>query len=122
MKSTQYFNLLSWCWQQMSADRSEKVMVVCDEAWLLINPDVPQAMSYLRDTEKRARKYSGALAVATQNVVDFLDPKVKLYWIYRLQSLFSAVRAMTLKQYRHYTILPMHKESLLPQAIVQSAL
>ena len=48
MKSTQYFNLLSWCWQQMSADRSEKVMVVCDEAWLLINPDVPQAMSYLR--------------------------------------------------------------------------
>ena len=79
MKSTQYFNLLSWCWQQMSADRSEKVMVVCDEAWLLINPDVPQAMSYLRDTEKRARKYSGALAVATQNVVDFLDPKVKLY-------------------------------------------
>lgn len=79
MKSTQYFNLLSWCWQQMSADRSEKVMVVCDEAWLLINPDVPQAMSYLRDTEKRARKYSGALAVATQNVVDFLDQKVKLY-------------------------------------------
>ncbi len=79
MKSTQYFNLLSWCWQQMSRDREEKVMVVCDEAWLLINPDVPQAMSYLRDTEKRARKYMGSLVVATQNVVDFLDPKVKMY-------------------------------------------
>ena len=79
MKSTQYFNLLSWCWQQMSADREEKVMVVCDEAWLLINPDVPQSMSYLRDTVKRARKYTGSLVVSTQNVVDFLDTKVKMY-------------------------------------------
>lgn len=79
MKQTQYFNLLSWCWQQMAADRSERVMIVCDEAWLLINPKVPQSMEYLRDTEKRARKYEGSLVVATQNVVDFLDNKVKMY-------------------------------------------
>ncbi|MBP3923197.1 MAG: DUF87 domain-containing protein [Ruminiclostridium sp.] len=79
MKQTQYFNLLSWCWQQMAMDRDEKVMIVCDEAWLLINPKVPQSMEYLRDTEKRARKYNGSLVVSTQNVLDFLGDTVKMY-------------------------------------------
>ena len=31
VKRTQYFNLLSWCWQQMSANREERVMLFADE-------------------------------------------------------------------------------------------
>lgn len=79
IKRTQYFNLLTWCWEQMSRDRSEKVMLICDECYLLIDPKVPQSLIYLRNVMKRARKYEGALAIVSHSVIDFLDPSVKQY-------------------------------------------
>lgn len=78
IKRTQYFNLLTWCWQQMSADRSEPVLLICDEAYLMIDPNVPQSLVFLRNVEKRARKYSG-IAIISHSVEDFLDPKIKMY-------------------------------------------
>ena len=30
IKRTQYFNLLTWCWEQMSNNRGERVLLVCD--------------------------------------------------------------------------------------------
>ena len=79
IKRTQYFNLLAWCWEQISRDRSEKVMLICDECYLLIDPKVPQSLIYLRNVMKRARKYEGALAIVSHSVIDFLDPSVKQY-------------------------------------------
>ena len=79
VKRTQYFNLLSWCWQQMSEDRDKKVMLFADEAYLMIDPQVPQALSFIRNVEKRARKYESAIAVISHSVVDFLDPAIKRY-------------------------------------------
>ena len=55
MKRTQYFNLLTYCWEQMSHDRSEKVMLICDEAYLMIDHEVPQSLIYLRNVMKRGR-------------------------------------------------------------------
>lgn len=79
VKRTQYFNLLSWCWQQMSDDREERVMLFADEAYLMIDPNVPQALSFIRNVEKRARKYESAIAIISHSVVDFLDPSIKMY-------------------------------------------
>ncbi|MBF8982595.1 hypothetical protein IZY60_03490 [Lutibacter sp. B2] len=79
IKRTQYFNLLTWCWQQMSADRNEPVLLICDEAYLMIDPNVPQSLVFLRNVEKRARKYEAGVAIISHSIVDFLDPKIKMY-------------------------------------------
>jgi len=79
IKRTQYFNLLTWCWQQMSADRTEPVLLICDEAYLMIDPNVPQSLIFLRNVEKRARKYEAGIAIISHSVVDFLDPRIKMY-------------------------------------------
>jgi hypothetical protein len=79
IKRTQYFNLLTWCWQQMSQDRIEPVLLICDEAYLMIDPNVPQSLVFLRNVEKRSRKYEAGIAIISHSVVDFLDPRIKMY-------------------------------------------
>lgn len=79
IKRTQYFNLLTWCWQQMSKDRNERVLLICDEAYLMIDPNVPQSLVFLRNVEKRARKYEAGIVIISHSVVDFLDPQIKMY-------------------------------------------
>ena len=79
IKRTQYFNLLTWCWQQMSQDRTEPVLLICDEAYLMIDPNVPQSLVFLRNVEKRSRKYEAGIAIISHSVVDFLDPRIKMY-------------------------------------------
>ncbi len=79
IKRTQYFNILTWCWQEMSMDRTEPVLLICDESYLMIDPNVPQSLVFLRNVEKRARKYEAGVAIISHSVVDFLDPKIKLY-------------------------------------------
>jgi hypothetical protein len=63
----------------MSKNRAEKVLLVCDEAYLLVDPNVPQSLIFLRNVAKRARKYEAGLMIISHSVVDFLDPAVKLY-------------------------------------------
>lgn len=79
IKRTQYFNLLSWAWNEISRNRNERVILVCDEAYLLVDPEIPQSLIFLRNAMKRARKYEAAIWVITQNVVDFLGDTVKTY-------------------------------------------
>ena len=78
-KRTQYFNLLTWCWHQISRDREERALLGVDEAYLMVDPEVPQALSYLRNASKRVRKYNAGLMVITHSVVDFLDEPVKRF-------------------------------------------
>jgi type IV secretory pathway VirB4 component len=79
IKKTQYYNILTWAWEQMSRNRNEKVLLVCDEAYLLVDPNVPQSLIFLRNVAKRARKYEAGLIIISHSVVDFLDPAVKMY-------------------------------------------
>ena len=79
VKKAQYYNLLTWMWQRMSRDRKEKAMLFADEAYLLIDPHVPQSSIYMRNMMKRARKYEAGLGVIFQSVVDVLDPSIKMY-------------------------------------------
>jgi hypothetical protein len=46
-------NLLSWCWEQMSKDRTERVLLISDECYLMIDPNVPLNLVFLRNVEKR---------------------------------------------------------------------
>jgi len=79
IRRTQYYNLLTWCWQQITHDRTEKILLFIDEAYLLIDPEIIESLLYLRNIAKRCRKYMGGIIVASQSIVDFSDPKVKLY-------------------------------------------
>jgi len=79
IKSTQYYEVLQWCWDQMTKDREERVLLICDEAYLMIDHRVPQSLIFLRNCVKRDRKYEAAIAIISHSVVDFLDPSVKMY-------------------------------------------
>lgn len=79
IKKTQYYNILSWVWERMSRDREERILLFCDEAYLMIDPKVPQSLAFLRNIEKRDRKYEAGLWVISHSVVDFLDPQVKMF-------------------------------------------
>lgn len=79
VKRAQYFLLQTWAWNIMSRDRTEKVLLACDEAYLQIDPEVPQSLVFLRNVAKRDRKYEAGLMIISHSVVDFLDPKVKMY-------------------------------------------
>lgn len=79
IKCAQYFLLNSWIWKEMSQDRNERVLLFKDEAYLEIDPDIPQTIGYLRNMSKRARKYESGIVVISQTVVDFLDPSVKKF-------------------------------------------
>lgn len=79
LMKTQYFNILTWAWEQMSRDRMERVLLVCDEAYLMIDTRVPQSLVFLRNCAKRARKYEAGLMIISHSVVDFLDPSIKMY-------------------------------------------
>ena len=54
-------------------------MLICDEAYLLIDPEVPQSLIFLRNVAKRCRKYEGSLVIISHSIVDFLEPSVKMY-------------------------------------------
>ncbi|WKV09436.1 ATP-binding protein [Thermoanaerobacterium sp. CMT5567-10] len=79
VKRAQYFNVLSFAWNIIERDRKERTILVVDEAWMLVDPQTPQAIAFLRDTSKRIRKYNGSLVVISQNIIDFLAPEVQRY-------------------------------------------
>ena len=76
---TEYLMLTTWMWREISRDRKEKVIGIFDEAYLLIDKNVPQTLAFLRNGAKRCRKYEGAFVIITHSVIDFLDPSVKMY-------------------------------------------
>lgn len=79
IRRAQFFNVLGWAWNEVSKNRDEKVILATDETYLLIDPEIPQALQFLRNTSKRIRKYEGGLMVITHNLIDFLDPAVRRY-------------------------------------------
>ncbi|MHB1127967.1 MAG: TraG/VirB4 family ATPase, partial [Bacillota bacterium] len=78
VRRAQYFNILGYAWDMVREGRASgrRTVLVVDEAWLLADPQTPQALGFLRDLSKRIRKYQGSLVVITQNVVDFLAPEL----------------------------------------------
>lgn len=79
IKSCQYLNMLRYCEDMAFRNREEKGYVVCDEAYLLIDKKVPQAIEFMRNFSKRCRKYQCGLITISQNILDFLGDEIKQY-------------------------------------------
>lgn len=79
VKRAQFYNLTMWAWQQMSQERTEKVIFGVDEGYLFVDPDYPDLMKFFRNISKRARKYEGSLMWITHSVEDMLDEAVKRF-------------------------------------------
>lgn len=79
VKRAQYYNLLTLCWELTSADRNEPVFLLCDEGYIMLDPDIPQAAMFVRNYAKRCRKYEGMLGFVVQSVVDILNDNIRRY-------------------------------------------
>ena len=76
---TQFFNILSWCWNEISKNRNEQVILVCDESHLLIDPNNKDGIDFLKRTSKRIRKYNGSLWTISQNLADYCSAGLERY-------------------------------------------
>lgn len=79
VKSAQYFNILRWAWDEIVKNPEEKVLLICDEAYYMVDKNNPHSLAFMRNVAKGARKYEGAIAVISHSVVDFLDESIKQY-------------------------------------------
>ncbi len=69
------FNIMTYCWNRISL-RQEQVLFNVDELHLLMSRKNFTIAGYLRDFQKRARKYNAVIGSATQSLGDFLDPEM----------------------------------------------
>lgn len=76
---TQFFNVLSWCWNEISKNREEQVILVCDESHLLIDPHNPDGADFLKRCTKRCRKYNSAVWTISQNFIDYTADGLERY-------------------------------------------
>lgn len=79
LKKIQYFNVLTWVWEQASQNRDERCIIVADEAYMMIDQRVPTALIHMRNMAKRGRKYNVSIMTISHSVVDFLAPAIKQY-------------------------------------------
>lgn len=77
IRRAQFHNVLGYAWDLIRADRSERKLLVVDEAWLLVDLKTPETLSFLRSIAKLIRGYNGALLLITQQVNDFLAEGVR---------------------------------------------
>lgn len=80
LKKAQYFNILNYCWGKLT-DRERHSLLLCDEAHMLIDKEVPDTAKTLSKFMKRVRKYDSSLIIITQEIQDFLHPSVSEYGI-----------------------------------------
>ncbi len=78
-KRAQYYNIMSFAWEIISKNKDEFDCLIADECHVLVDPNIPQTLEYVRNISKRARKYNSSIIVITQSVEDFLNEKIKLY-------------------------------------------
>jgi hypothetical protein len=74
---TQYYNIMTWAWNKVTENREEKILLIFDEAYLVVDPNTPEALMYMRNFSKQIRKFEGGLIVISHSCVDFLDDSVK---------------------------------------------
>ena len=79
IKNAQFANLTNYIWLELTKNKEEKCILAVDEAHLFINEKSATTFEFLGQLCKRARKYSSALWITTQNISDFLHPSVARY-------------------------------------------
>lgn len=79
VKRAQSYNVLSWCNEEATRNRDEKVNIVVDEGYMYVDPDYPDIMKYMRNMSKQFRKFEAAFIFITHAPADILEPEVKRY-------------------------------------------
>lgn len=74
-----FFNILSWTWNEISKNRDEEIILVIDEAYILIDKKNKGGIDFVKNTSKRIRKYNGSMIIISQNLIDFLDEEIARY-------------------------------------------
>ena len=78
-KRAQYYNIMSYSWEILSKNKDERDILIADECHILIDPNIPQTLEYLRNISKRARKYNSSMIAISQSIEDWLNDKIRLY-------------------------------------------
>lgn len=73
----QFHNINSFVWQAITKDRTEKYLYIIDEGYLIVDPENPQPLIFVKNFAKRCRKYEAGIMFVTHSVVDVLDAAVK---------------------------------------------
>ena len=73
-----YFNILSLCWDYISANRAEPIILFLDEGHIALDPRLPEVGLYLRNLAKRIRKYEGGLWFCSQSSADMLHDSIRM--------------------------------------------
>lgn len=77
VRRAQYLNVLGYLWDLIRRDKTERKILIADEAWMLIDSQNPDTLRFLKQVAKLIRSYNGSLMTITQNVYDFLSPSVR---------------------------------------------
>ncbi|MBO8164204.1 MAG: ATP-binding protein [Brevibacillus sp.] len=77
--AAQYYNMLTWAWNEIAFNRSMQILLGMDEGYLIADPKAPDALRTVRNISKRIRKYGGGLLFITHNFEDLLHDDVRLY-------------------------------------------
>jgi len=72
-KRAQYYNILSYAWDILSQNANERTRLIADECHILVDPNIPQTLEYVRNISKMARKHNSSIVVITQSIEDFLN-------------------------------------------------
>lgn len=76
LRRTQYFNILSMAFTELFKSKTERVILVLDEAHMLLDKNNLETVETLTKISKRVRSYSSSIVLATQEVKDFLHPGI----------------------------------------------
>lgn len=80
MKAAWYYNILTFIWSEcrMAPMTGRPIRVVIDEAHNIVNPRFPDVADDVKSLVKRIRKRGGGTSILSQEVNDFLNPRIKL--------------------------------------------
>lgn len=77
VKTTLYHTVLNYCEDYLYRNKTERVILVCDEAHTMIDKRLPETIARLARIEKTCRKFESAIWICSQQLIDFLDEAIK---------------------------------------------
>ncbi len=72
-RAAQYYNLLRLVFSSASADKETPYFIVCDEAQLMFDPELPQVARSVKNMADRLRKYEGCLWLSFRSLRELQD-------------------------------------------------
>lgn len=77
IKTSLYHTVLNYCEDYLYRNKSERVILLVDEAHNIIDRRLPATVARLANIEKSVRKFESALWICSQLLIDFLDESIK---------------------------------------------